>query len=116
LNGLQRYNQRTKKEDKPDINNRIGGDRTSLIGSKIDIHFRDKEFDEIFSMFDEVFENESRSYNLIQANKQLTLFAECIEVRNIVSTVSKRFDGKIKKRTLEDHYHPSISKYFCFCS
>ena len=113
---MQTYNQRTKKGGQPDINNRLGGARISLTGSIIDIHFRDKEFDEIFNMLDEVFENESRSYNLIQANKQLTLFAEYIEVRNIVSTASKRFDGKIKKWTLEDHYHPSISKYFCVCS
>ncbi len=87
-----------EKEDKPDINNRIGGARMSLIGSIIDVDFSDKEFDEVFNMLDEVFGNESGSYNLIQTNKQLTLFAEDIEeIRNIVSTTSKRFDGKIKE-------------------
>jgi len=87
-----------EKEDKPDINNRMGGARMSLTGSIIDIDFSDKEFDEIFNLLDEVFENESGSYNLIQTNKQLTLFAEDIEeIRNIVSTASKRFDGKIKE-------------------
>jgi len=87
-----------EKEDKPDINNLMGGARMSLTGSIIDIDFSDKEFDEIFNLLDEVFENESGSYNLIQTNKQLTLFAEDIEeIRNIVSTASKRFDGKIKE-------------------
>jgi hypothetical protein len=86
------------KERKPDINNLMGGARMSLTGSIIDIDFSDKEFDEIFNLLDEVFENESGSYNLIQTNKQLTLFAEDIEeIRNIVSTASKRFDGKIKE-------------------
>jgi hypothetical protein len=70
----------------------------SLTGSIIDIDFNYKEFDEIFDMLDEVFENDSGSYNLIQTNKQLTLFTEDIEeIRNIVSTASKRFDGKIKE-------------------
>jgi hypothetical protein len=87
-----------EKEDKPDINNRLGGARMSLTGSIIDIDFSDKEFDEIFNMLDEVFENASGSYNLIQTNKQLTLFAEDIEeIRTIISTASKRFGGKIKE-------------------
>jgi hypothetical protein len=84
--------------NKSNIDNRIEGARMSLTGSIIDIDFNDKEFDEIFDMLDEVFENDSGSYNLIQTNKQLTLFTEDIEeIRNIVSTASKRFDGKIKE-------------------
>jgi hypothetical protein len=87
-----------KKEDKPDINNRIGGARMSLTGSIIDVDFEDREFDEISNILDEFFENESGSYNIFQTNKQLKLFAEDIEeIRNIVSTASKRFDGKIKE-------------------
>lgn len=92
-----------EKEDeeqaKSNNSNRLEGARMSLTGSIIDIGFIDKEFDEIFDMLDEVFENESSgNFNLIQTNKQLTLFAEDIEeIRDIVSTASKRFDGKIKE-------------------
>jgi hypothetical protein len=87
-----------EKEDKPDINDRICGARMSLTGSIIDVDFGDREFDEISNILEEFFENESGSYNIFQTNKQLTLFAEDIEeIRNIVSTASKRFDGKIKE-------------------
>src|SRR5919206_821361 len=87
-----------EKEDKPDINDRIGGARMSLTGSIIDVDFEDTAFDEISNILGEFFENESGSYNIFQTNKQLKLFAEDIEeIRNIVSTTSKRFDGKIKE-------------------
>ena len=87
-----------KKEDKPDIHYRIGGARMSLTGSIIDVDFEDRGFDEISDMLDEFLEKESGSYNIFQTNKQLKLFAEDIEeIRNIVSTASKRFDGKIKE-------------------
>ena len=88
-----------QQQDKSIINDRLEGARMSLTGSIIDIDFNDKEFDdEIFSMLDEVFESESGSYNLFQTNKQLTLFAEDIEeIRNIVSTASRKLDGKIKE-------------------
>ena len=87
-----------EKEDKPGINDRIGGARMSLTGSIIDVDFEDREFDEISNILEGFFENESGSYNIFQTNKQLKLFAEDIEeIRNIVSTASKRFDGKIKE-------------------
>ena len=87
-----------EKEDKPGINDRIGGARMSLTGSIIDVDFEDRGFDEISNILDEYFEKESGSYNIFQTNKQLKLFAEDIEeIRNIVSTASKRFDGKIKE-------------------
>jgi hypothetical protein len=86
-----------EKEDKPGINDRIGGARMSLTGSIIDVDFEDRGFDEISNIL-EFFENESGSYNIFQTNKQLKLFTEDIEeIRNIVSTASKRFDGKIKE-------------------
>jgi hypothetical protein len=95
---LTKERQQHEEGNKSNIDNRIEGARMSLTGSIIDIGFNDKEFDEIFDMLDEVFENNSGSYNLIQTNKQLTLFTEDIEeIRNIVSTASKRFDGKIKE-------------------
>jgi Glu-tRNA(Gln) amidotransferase subunit E-like FAD-binding protein len=70
----------------------------SLTGSIRNVDFEDREFDEISNILEEFFENESDSYNIFQTNKQLKLFAEDIEeIRNIVSTASKRFDGKIKE-------------------
>ena len=95
---LTKERQQHEEGNKSNVDNRIEGARMSLTGSIIDIDFNYKEFDEIFDMLDEVFENDSGSYNLIQTNKQLTLFTEDIEeIRNIVSTASKRFDGKIKE-------------------
>ena len=65
-----------QKEDKPDINDRIGGDRMSLTGSIIDVDFEDREFDDS-NILGEFFENESGSY---QTNKQLKLFAEDLKL------------------------------------
>ena len=61
-----------EKEDKPDINDRLGGARMSLTGSIIDVDFEDREFDEISNILEEFFGNESGSYNIFQTNKQLT--------------------------------------------
>ena len=65
-----------EKEDKPDINDRIGGARMSLTGSIIDVDFEDREFDDS-NILGEFFENESGSY---QTNKQLKLFAEDLKL------------------------------------
>jgi hypothetical protein len=74
----------------------MNGARMSLTGSIIDIDF-DRELDELSNILDEVFEKES-GYNLFQTNKQLRLFTEDIdEIRNIVSTASKKFDFKLKE-------------------
>ncbi|HJT49285.1 MAG TPA: hypothetical protein VJ729_13965 [Nitrososphaeraceae archaeon] len=87
-----------EKEDKQYINDRMSGARLSLTGSIIDVDFEDTAYDEISNILDEYFEKESGSYNIFQTNKQLRLFAEDIEeIRHIVSTASKRFDGKIKE-------------------
>jgi hypothetical protein len=87
-----------EKEDKQYINDRMSGARMSLTGSIIDVDFEDTAYDEISNILDEYFEKESGSYNIFQTNKQLRLFAEDIEeIRHIVSTASKRFDGKIKE-------------------
>jgi hypothetical protein len=77
---------------------RMDGARMSLTGSiiDVDIDFNDTEFDQIFNMLDEVFENESSGYNLFHTNKQLTLLTEDVEeIRNIVLATSKKFNGKI---------------------
>jgi hypothetical protein len=84
-------------EDKKPINTHpMNGARMSLTGSIIDIDF-DRELDELSNILDEVFEKES-GYNLFQTSKQLRLFTEDIdEIRNIVSTASKKFDFKLKE-------------------
>lgn len=84
-------------EEKKSINTHpMNGARMSLTGSIIDIDF-DRELDELSNILDEVFEKES-GYNLFQTNKQLRLFTEDIdEIRNIVSTASKKFDFKLKE-------------------
>ena len=91
-------NKERQEKDKLIINYSLQGARLSLTGSIIDVDFEDTAFDEISNILDEFFEKESGSYNIFQTNKQLKLFAEDIEeIRNIVSTASKRFDGKIKE-------------------
>ena len=85
------------EEKKPINTHPMNGARMSLTGSIIDIDF-DRELDELSNILDEVFEKES-GYNLFQTNKQLRLFTEDIdEIRNIVSTASKKFDFKLKER------------------
>ncbi len=84
------------EEKKPSTTHPMNGARMSLTGSIIDIDF-DRELDELSNILDEVFEKES-GYNLFQTNKQLRLFTEDIdEIRNIVSTASKKFDFKLKE-------------------
>ncbi|HZB99283.1 MAG TPA: hypothetical protein VE226_04660 [Nitrososphaeraceae archaeon] len=84
------------EEKKPSNTHPMNGARMSLTGSIIDIDF-DRELNELSNILDEVFEKES-GYNLFQTNKQLRLFTEDIdEIRNIVSTASKKFDFKLKE-------------------
>jgi hypothetical protein len=90
--------EKEKQDEEKKSNNThpMNGARMSLTGSIIDIDF-DRELDELSNILDEVFEKES-GYNLFQTNKQLRLFTEDIdEIRNIVSTASKKFDFKLKE-------------------
>ncbi|HZB16270.1 MAG TPA: hypothetical protein VE445_03805 [Nitrososphaeraceae archaeon] len=88
--------EKQEEEKKPSNTHPMNGARMSLTGSIIDIDF-DRELDELSNILDEVFEKES-GYNLFQTNKQLRLFTEDIdEIRNIVSTASKKFDFKLKE-------------------
>jgi len=85
----------------PGLNNIIPiieGVRMSLTGSMIDIDFNESKFGQLSSLFDELFEKEiSHNYNVFQTDKQIRLLAEDIqEIRNIVSSGSKKFDGSIK--------------------
>jgi hypothetical protein len=74
------------------------GVRMSLTGSMIDIDFNESKFGHLSDIFDELFEKEiSHNYNVFQTDKQIRLLAEDIqEIRNIVSSGSKKFDGSIK--------------------
>jgi hypothetical protein len=74
------------------------GVRMSLTGSMIDIDFNESKFGHLSDIFDELFEKEiSQNYNVFQTDKQIRLLAEDIqEIRNIVSSGSKKFDGSIK--------------------
>jgi hypothetical protein len=76
----------------------IEGVRMSLTGSMIDIDFNESKFGHLSDIFDELFEKEiSHNYNVFQTDKQIRILAEDIqEIRNIVSSGSKKFDGSIK--------------------
>ena len=74
------------------------GVRMSLTGSMIDIDFNESKFGHLSEIFDELFDKDiSNNYNVFQTDKQIRLLAEDIqEIRNIVSSGSKKFDGSIK--------------------
>jgi len=98
----------------------IEGVRMSLTGSMIDIDFNESKFGHLSDIFDELFEKEiSHNYNVFQTDKQIRLLAEDIqEIRNIVSSGSKKFDGSIKgglsKITIT--MPPINNKYYNFIS
>jgi hypothetical protein len=76
----------------------IEGARMSLTGSVIDIDFNESRFDQLSDIFNELFEKEiSHNYNVFQTDRQSRLLTEDIkEIRNIVVSGSKKFDGVIK--------------------
>ena len=76
----------------------IEGARMSLTGNIIDIDFNESKFDQLSYIFDQLLEREiNHSYNLFQTDKQIRLLVDDDkEVRNIVATASKKFDGRIK--------------------
>src|SRR5205809_4496863 len=88
-------------EKKPGVKNIvpiIEGVRMSLTGSMIDIDFNESRFGHLSDIFDELFEKEiSHNYNVLQTDKQIRILAEDIqEIRNILVSGSKKFDGNIK--------------------
>jgi hypothetical protein len=76
----------------------IEGARMSLTGNIIDIDFNEFKFDQLSYIFDQLLEKEiNHDYNLFQTDKQIRLLVDDDkEVRNIVATASKKFDGRIK--------------------
>jgi hypothetical protein len=71
--------------------------KMSLTGSIIDLNFQKEQEDDLTKILDQFFEQESR-YSLFQTDSNFTLFAEDVEeIRDMLSAVSKKFDGKIRE-------------------
>lgn len=98
IDSLQKHEGTENDSDLKNIIPIIEGVRMSLTGSMIDIDFNESKFGHLSDIFDELFEKEiSHNYNVFQTDKQIRLLAEDIqEIRNIVSSGSKKFDGSIK--------------------
>jgi len=66
--------------------------------SMIDIDFNESRFGHLSDIFDEIFGKEiSHNYNVLQTDKQIRILAEDIqEIRNILVSGTKKFDGNIK--------------------
>jgi len=64
----------------------------------IDIDFNESRFGHLSDIFDEIFGKEiSHNYNVLQTDKQIRILAEDIqEIRNILVSGTKKFDGNIK--------------------
>lgn len=70
------------------------GARMSLTGNIIDVDF-DKEFDEISSLLDQLFD---KNFSVFQTGQHLRLFAEDVaETRSAVNSATKKFDGKVRE-------------------
>lgn len=84
----------TLEEESPPVASKA---RMSLTGSVIDVDFQKEPLAELFSVFDEFFEQEGR-YNVFQTDKHLTLLAEDVdEIRKFVSGALEKFDGRIEE-------------------
>jgi hypothetical protein len=71
--------------------------KMSLTGSIIDLNLQKEQEDDFTKILDQFIEQERR-YNLFQTDSNFTLFAEDVEeIRNMLSTVSRKFDGKIRQ-------------------
>jgi len=129
VDSLQKDEGRESKSSVKNIVPIIEGVRMSLTGSMIDIDFNESRFGHLSDIFDELFEKEiSHNYNVFQTDKQIRLLAEDIkEIRNIVASGSKKFDGSIKdglsKITItiprianESDNNNSNNKYYSFIS
>jgi len=98
VDGLQEEGKIQNESDLKHILPIIEGARMSLTGSVIDIDFNESRFDQLSDIFDELFEKEiNHNYNVFQSDRQIRLLTEDIkEIRNIVVSGSKEFDGVIK--------------------
>src|SRR5215469_5014686 len=98
VDGLQEEEKIQNESELKHILPIIEGARMSLTGSVIDIDFNESRFDQLSDIFDELFEKEiNHNYNVFQSDRQIRLLTEDIkEIRNIVVSGSKEFDGVIK--------------------
>src|SRR5215469_2359325 len=98
VDGLQEEEKIQNESDLKHILPIIEGARVSLTGSVIDIVFNESRFDQLSDIFDELFEKEiNHNYNVFQTDRQIRLLTEDIkEIRNIVVSGSRKFDGVIK--------------------
>jgi hypothetical protein len=98
VDSLQKDEGTENKSAMKDIVPIIEGVRMTLTGSMIDIDFNESRFGHLSDIFDALFEKEiSHNYNVLQTDKQIRILAEDIqEIRNILVSGSKKFDGNIK--------------------
>lgn len=89
---IKRFADALELEDRPETT--FKGARMSLTDNIIDVDF-EKEFDEISSMLDQLFD---KNFSVFQTGRHLRLFAEDVaETRSMVNTATKKFDGKIRE-------------------
>lgn len=98
VDGMQKGEGLENRSNLRDIFPIFEGVRMSLTGSMMDIDFNESKFERLSDIFDEIFDKEiSHNYNVFQTDKQIRLLAEDIqEIRNIIISGSKKFDGIIK--------------------
>src|SRR5215213_123859 len=76
---------------------RMKADVETIIGAQVNVGTIVVAIKRFSDILEKVFEKET-GYNLFQTSKQLRLFTEDIdEIRNIISTASKKFDCKMKE-------------------
>lgn len=95
-----------QQSNKPTSTSSFKGARMSLTSNIIDVNF-EKEFDELSGMFDRLIQ---KNYGVFQTGRRLRLFAEDVgEVRNIINSATKKFDGTIEDGLAKINIHLSSS-------
>lgn len=90
---IKRFADTLEEEQSPSMASKA---RMSLTGSVIDVDFQKEPLAELFSIFDEFFEQEGQ-YNVFQTDKHFTLLAEdADEIRKFVAGALEKFDGRIE--------------------
>lgn len=93
-----------QQNNKPTSTSSFKGARMSLTSNIIDVNF-EKEFDELSGMFDRLIQ---KNYGVFQTGRRLRLFAEDVgEVRNIINSATKKFDGTIEDGLAKINIHLS---------
>lgn len=93
-----------QQSNKPTSTSSFKGARMSLTSNIIDVNF-EKEFDELSGMFDRLIQ---KNYGVFQTGRRLMLFAEDVgEVRNIINSATRKFDGTIEDGLAKINIHLS---------